>query len=222
MALFQRHLFIILLFISTAVSAQDKLLGKVMNFSDEPIVGALVFLDGVNTKMRTNERGYFEVTVPEGTKVVQILAKEYGLLSTEYNGSDKMNFVYLNYEADPEEVEKASIGYGNVARKDLTYSIQDLEIDDRDQAKGFNTVYDLIRARVSGVRVTDDNRIYIRGNTRLGTYSSPLFVVDGVIVDNIDFVIPNEVKDIDVLKDAAASIYGSRGANGVILITLKD
>ena len=206
---------------SISVSAQDTLLGKVMNFNDEPIVDALVYLDGILTDVKSNQRGYFQITIPEGTKVIQIISKKYGLLTTEYTGGEKMNFVYLNYEPDPEEVEKANIGYGNVARKNLTYSIQDLEVEDRDQATGFNTIYDLIRARVSGVTVTDDNRIYIRGKTNFGGYEDPLFVVNGVVVESIDFIIPSEVKDIDILKDAAASIYGSRGANGVILITLK-
>lgn len=208
--------------LSSSAWAQDKLLGKVVNFNDEPIGEALVYLDGVKTEAITNNRGYFEVIIPEGTKMIQILSKDYGLITTEYTGSSKMNFVYLNYETDAEEAEKASIGYGNVARKDLTYSIQDLEIGDRDQVKGFNSIYDLIRARVPGVLVTDDNRIYIRGSNTLQGYSDPLFVVDGTIVPAIDYILPSEVKDIDILKDAAASIYGSRGGNGVILITLKQ
>ena len=217
-----RYFLVVFLLLCTTISAQNKLLGKVMNFNDQPIPNAAVYLDGVNAETVTNQRGFFELVIPEGTKVIQIISKEYGLLTTEYTGSSKMNFVYLNYEADPEEVEKASIGYGNVARKDLTYSIQDLDIDDRDQVKGFNSVYDLIRARVPGVTVTDDNRIYIRGSNTLSPYSDPLFVVDGTIVPAIDYILPSEVKDIDILKDAAASIYGSRGANGVIIITLKQ
>ncbi|MBT8258777.1 MAG: TonB-dependent receptor plug domain-containing protein [Bacteroidia bacterium] len=217
-----RLILFLLLLGSVSVTAQNTLLGKVMNFNDEPIVNAAVYLDGQLTEIRSNQRGYFEIVVPEGTKLIQIISQGYGLLTTEYTGSSKMNFVYLNYEPEQEEVEKANIGYGNVARKNLTYSIQELEIDDRDQAKGFVNIYDLIRARASGVVVTDDNRIYVRGKTSIQGSSQPIFVVDGVIVESIDFVLPSEVKDIDVLKDAAASIYGSRGANGVILITLKN
>ena len=205
-----------------SVVAQNKLLGQVINFNDEPIVNAVVYLDDKKSDAVTNGRGYFEIMVPEGVKEINIFSEEYGLLSTPYNKNAKMNFVYLNYEADETEIEKASIGYGNVARKDLTYSIQKLDIDDRDQVKGFTTIYDLIRARVPGVRVTDDNRIIIRGQSTFNSGSNPLFVVDGIIVPAIDYVLPSEVKQIDVLKDAATSIYGSRGANGVILITLKD
>ena len=200
---------------------QNRLLGKVMDFNDNPIEGAVIFLDKEKTDAITNSRGFFEVMVPEGVKEINIISEEYGLLTSAYAGNPKMNFVYLNYEADPEEIEKASIGYGDVARKDLTYSIQNLKIEDRDQVKGFNTIYDLIRARVPGVVVTDNNRIYIRGSNTLSEYSDPLFVVDGTIVPAIDYILPSEVRAIDILKDAAASIYGSRGANGVILITLK-
>ncbi|MBT8289090.1 MAG: TonB-dependent receptor plug domain-containing protein [Flavobacteriaceae bacterium] len=207
---------------SSLLHSQTKLLGKVMNFNDQPVADAVVFLDGKKTEAVSNSRGFFEVMVPEGVKQINIISKKYGLLSTAYNGNAKMNFVYLNYEPEPEEIEKASIGYGDVARKDLTYSIQELEIGDRDQVKGFNTIYDLIRARVPGVLVTDGNRIYIRGSGSVGSYSDPLFVVNGTIVPAIDYILPSEVKGIDILKDAATSIYGSRGANGVIIITLKD
>ncbi len=206
----------------TAIMAQKKLIGKVIKFNDDPIPNAVVYLDKTKTDAVTNSRGFFEVMVPEGVKTINIISAEYGLLSTEYSGNDRMNFVYLNYEADKEEVEKASIGYGEVARKDLTYSIHDLEIGDRDQVKGFHNIYDLLRARVPGVLVTDNNRIYIRGSSTLQTYEPPLFVVNGTIVPAIDYILPSEVKEIDVLKDAAASIYGSRGAQGVILITLKQ
>ncbi len=208
--------------LTSALPAQNKMLGKVMNFNDEAIANAMVYLDGQKTGITTNERGYFEADIPEGTKVIQVLSEEYGLITTEYTGSSKMNFVYLNYETDAEEAKKASIGYGNVARKDLTYSIQYLDIGDRDQVKGFNNIYDLIRNRVPGVLVTDDNRIYIRGKSSLQAYSDPLFVVDGTIVPAIDYILPSEVKNIDVLKDVATSIYGSRATNGVILITLKQ
>lgn len=208
--------------LTSALPAQNKMLGKVMNFNDEAIANAMVYLDGQKTGITTNERGYFEADIPEGTKVIQVLSEEYGLITTEYTGSSRMNFVYLNYETDAEEAKKASIGYGNVARKDLTYSIQYLDIGDRDQVKGFNNIYDLIRNRVPGVLVTDDNRIYIRGKSSLQAYSDPLFVVDGTIVPAIDYILPSEVKNIDVLKDVATSIYGSRATNGVILITLKQ
>ena len=218
--------FFAILFLSVGIQlgfSQKKLTGKVMKMNNEPIANALVYLDDKDSGMVTNQRGYFQVDVPDGTKEINIIAPQLGLLSTPYAGNERMNFVYLNYEPDQEEAEKASIGYGEVAREDLTYSIQKLEIGDRDQVKGFNNIYDLIRARVPGVLVTENNRIYIRGASSIRDMNNtPLFVVNGTIVPAIDYILPSEVKNIDILKDAAASIYGSRGANGVILITLKD
>jgi TonB-dependent SusC/RagA subfamily outer membrane receptor len=86
---------------------------------------------------------------------------------------------------------------------------------------GYNNIYDYMRGKLPGVRVTNDNKIIIRGLNSLKLTSDPLFVVDGAIVSNIDYINLNEIKNISVLKDASASIYGSRGTNGVILINLK-
>ncbi len=90
------------------------------------------------------------------------------------------------------------------------------------QAYAYENIYDLIRGRLGGVFVTDNNRIIIRGPISLSQSSTPLFVVDGNIVYSIDHIFPRDVKDISVLKGAAASIYGSRGAGGVIQITTKN
>lgn len=85
----------------------------------------------------------------------------------------------------------------------------------------FRTIYDMMRGRIAGVVVQQDNTIIVRGINSIRNNSEPLFIVDGNFVQSIDFVVPNEVKSITVLKDAEASIYGSRGASGVIVIKLK-
>jgi TonB-dependent SusC/RagA subfamily outer membrane receptor len=79
----------------------------------------------------------------------------------------------------------------------------------------------MMRGRIAGVTVQQDNTIIIRGINSIRNNSEPLFVVDGNVVSSIDFIVPNEVLSINVLKDADASIYGSRGSSGVIVIKLK-
>jgi TonB-dependent SusC/RagA subfamily outer membrane receptor len=74
---------------------------------------------------------------------------------------------------------------------------------------------------LAGVTVSRDNKISIRGVSSLRNIGDPLFVVDGIIVSSIDYIFPNNVKSVSVLKDAAASIYGAQGGNGVILIKTK-
>ena len=80
----------------------------------------------------------------------------------------------------------------------------------------------MIRSRLSGVTVSKNNIIAIRGVNSINNISEPLFVVDGFIVSSIDYIAPMNVKSVSVLKDGAAAIYGSRASSGVILITTKQ
>jgi TonB-dependent SusC/RagA subfamily outer membrane receptor len=86
----------------------------------------------------------------------------------------------------------------------------------------YNTIYDMIRGRLAGVTVSRDNKISIRGVSSIRNISEPLFVVDGMIVSSIDYIVPNNVKEISVLKDGAAAIYGSQASAGVIIIKTKQ
>ena len=84
----------------------------------------------------------------------------------------------------------------------------------------YRDIYEMIQGKCAGVQVTGRS-ITIRGKNSINLSTEPLFVVDGVAVEDVSHINPREVKNITVLKDSAASIYGVRGANGVILITLK-
>jgi len=207
------------LFICFAVCAQNKIVGKVVNFKKEPVVDAKVYLDDKLTEATINIRGYFEVEIPEGVSQINIYSPTYGLLSTEYSGESNLSFIYL--EPKKTEKEKISVGYGQVDRESLTYAVDKMDTEEDVTINGYNNIYDYMRGKLPGVRVTNDNKIIIRGVNSLELSSDPLFVVDGAIVSNIDYINLNEIKNISVLKDASASIYGSRGTNGVILINLK-
>lgn len=216
-------LFTFFVLVFSISNGQTKLLGKVSDSKQEAVEGALIYLDSINSGMKTNNRGYFEVMVPDGVKEINVYSSVYGLLSTPYNGESILNFMFLNAETPKFESSESDSGYGKVSNKDLGYSVGKVDVEAQpEEAIGYNTIYDFIRARVAGVRVTDTNQIIIRGRNSINSSSDPLFVVDGTIVVNIDFINPMDVKEITVLKDAAAAIYGSRGANGVIKITLKN
>lgn len=207
------------LFICFTVCAQNKIVGKVVNFKKEPVVDAKVYLDDKLTEATINIRGYFEVEIPEGVSQINIYSPTYGLLSTEYSGESNLSFIFL--EPKETEKEKVSIGYGQADRESLTYAVDKMNTEEDVTVNGYNNIYDYMRGKLPGVRVTNDNKIIIRGLNSLELTSDPLFVVDGAIVSNIDYINLNEIKNISVLKDASASIYGSRGTNGVILINLK-
>ena len=108
-------------------------------------------------------------------------------------------------------------GYESLPAESLTTSVSVVEGDD---IVPYKDIYEMIKGKCVGVMVTGHS-ITIRGKGSINCPTEPLFVVDGVAVEDVSFINPREVKSISVLKDASASIYGVRGANGVILINLK-
>lgn len=201
------------------IGAQNKFIGKVINNKKEPVVDAKVYLDDQLTEATVNARGYFEVEIPEDVKEINVYSPVYGLLSTAYSGEPNLSFIFL--EPPKEEKEQISVGYGEVDRETLTFAVAKIDTEKDISIKAYSNIYDYMRGRLPGVRVTNDNKIIIRGINSLTLSSDPLFVVNGAIVDNIDFINVNDIREISVLKDASASIYGSRGTNGVILISMK-
>ena len=116
-----------------------------------------------------------------------------------------------------EPQEEVNIGYGTAPRDQLTTSVSSVKIDEN---VPYTNIYEMIQGKCAGV-VVRGTSIQIRGIGSINLSTEPLFVVDGIEVNDVSHIHPRDVKDIQVLKDSAASIYGSRGANGVILITLK-
>ena len=121
------------------------------------------------------------------------------------------------------EDDSVYVGYGYVKKKNLTTSVSKVEVTDI-QIKGYTSIGDYLKGRVAGLQVMKVGNGYkylIRGISSLNAPTDPLFIVDGVEVSDIDFVSPNDVATVEVLKDASASIYGNRWACGVIIITTK-
>ena len=116
--------------------------------------------------------------------------------------------------------EIVDVGYSTIARNALTSSQSTVELDENDSCP-YQNIYQMIEGRCSGVRVQGE-KVIIRGVSTMNASTDPLFVVDGSPVVSIAHINPRDVKNIEVLKDAGScAIYGLRGANGVILITLK-
>ncbi len=195
------------LFLATSFSnAQSIVTGKVLTHKNKAVLGAELYLDTIATNIVTNKFGEYSLVVPEQVKTLKVHSKKYGWLSSAYVKETKMDFMYL----DTDLIEDKSLTPPNGLKpeKDKT-------------AVTYRTIYDMMRGRIAGVVVQQDNTIIIRGVNSIKNNSEPLFVVDGNVVSSIDYIVPNEVKSISVLKDAEASIYGSRGASGVIIIKLK-
>ena len=125
--------------------------------------------------------------------------------------------------------EVVVVGYGTMKKSDVTGSISTAKGDDLVKNQSFSAL-DNLRGKVSGVNIFSNssqpgaysNRVVIRGIATINSSSNPLYVVDGVVMENFDLVNPNDIESMEVLKDAsAAAIYGARGANGVIMVTTK-
>ena len=124
---------------------------------------------------------------------------------------------YIPDGTDPGE-EEVNLGYQKVKKKDSTSSTSSLKVT---RGSGYTNIYEYLQGRVAGVEVNGTN-IRIRGERSLNGSNEPLILVDGIETSDISYISPDEVESIDVLKDASsAAMYGSRGANGVILITLR-
>lgn len=121
------------------------------------------------------------------------------------------------------EEDSVNVGYGYTKRKHLTTSVSRVKVDNKD-VQGFTNIAEYLQGRVPGLSVIKQGASYkflIRGISSVNSSTDPLLVVNGQVVNNIDYLNPNDIKSVEVLKDASASIYGSRGACGVILITTK-
>lgn len=115
---------------------------------------------------------------------------------------------------------EVNLGYATTTSSKNTYAVSTVKVRDIDGIV-YNNMIDYLVGRIPGLTVTSDGKIRIRGVNSINSPTDPLIVVDGVETNDINSISPHDVAKVDVLKDASAAIYGSRGANGVILITLK-
>lgn len=127
------------------------------------------------------------------------------------------NKVLKHSDGNDRQENTINIGYGTIDEKDLTTSVSSLKVDN---PSGFSDIYDYLKGRVAGITVQGTN-IRIRGSRSVLGDNEPLILVDGLEMSDVSSISPDTIDSIEVLKDASTAIYGARGANGVILITLK-
>lgn len=126
----------------------------------------------------------------------------------------------------PPSEDNIQVGYGTVDRKDLTYSVGHVEVN-QNEVGNYGDIWEYLRGRLPGVVIGpasggETPSITIRGESSLNASNEPLILLDGSEVGDISFLNPNDVASVSVLKDGAAAMYGSRGANGVIILTTKS
>ncbi len=210
--------------IQNAQIQKKEITGQVRTETGNPVKGALLFVDSTPTVSKTNRKGNYDIKIKHDTDIIAVYSESHGSEEALYLGQDTINFVLSgSYNATvtipQEEEEYIDIGYGRVKRDNLTTSVGSVSKEKINQPH-YNNIYSMIQGEVPGVTVSGE-RILIRGIHSINASSEPLFVVDGVRVTSISYINPRDVESINILKGAAASIYGVNGANGVILINMK-
>jgi TonB-dependent starch-binding outer membrane protein SusC len=197
--------------------------GKVTDAKHSPVEGAVIFIDKVKTNSVTDQQGYYKVKVNPAAKEILVFTLLYGASEELISGRTSIDFILSGNSS--EKKTKDTIGAGksdnisNGASDKKNVPPQFGVIDaQKTEFAGYQNIYEMIRGRIPGVQVTG-NSIKVMGSSSLNISTEPIFVVDGVIVNGIDDISPQDVKSIEVLKGPAASVYGMRGANGVIVIT---
>ena len=212
------------LFASTLAFAQVKVSGTVTGSDGEPLPGASIIIKGAQSGTVADFDGSYELgNVPRGSTLTYSFL---GFLSKdiEVGNETTINVVLQENAAALDEV--VVVGYGTQSREGLTTSISSVSSEDL-TAIPVSSVEEALEGRAAGVQVRsggsagERTQVSIRGLNTFGD-GSPLFVVDGVFVNDLTEINPASIEKVDVLKDAAASaIYGSRGSNGVVIITTK-
>jgi len=186
-----------------------------------------MIIDGESTGVQTRKNGTYKLKIKPDTRSIGAYTTNMGSVVTLYDGLSVIDLVLdgrdmmPGYNPETPDGEKEiDVGYATVKKRNLTTDVGYIN-GQADENSGYTNIYDMIRGKVPGVQVTG-NKITIRGINSLMLSTDPLFVVDGIVVSSIDNINPRDVKSISVLKGSDASIYGSRGAGGVILITLID
>lgn len=233
-------------FLSPSFGQNKTITGKITDSKDgTPLVGVTVQVKGSGAGTTTNTTGEFSLSVPSSARTLVVSTVGYESQEVPID-SDHLNITMVATNANLEEV--VVVGYGTARKKDLTGAVA--SVKEKDFNKGVITAPDqLIQGKAAGVLVINNTgqpggstTIRVRGSSSIRSGNQPLFVIDGIPLSGgssrpgtggggnygsdggnpLNFINPNDIESMEILKDASATaIYGSRGANGVIIITTK-
>ena len=217
--------FVFFLLCSTVMLAQNKVSGTVLDATGEPLIGVSVLEAGTSNGVVTDFDGNFTLTVKQGAKIT------FSYVGYNAQTLPAANGMKVTLEEDNKVLnEVVVVGYGTMRRKDVTSSITTVQAKDLNKGV-FSDPASMLQGKVAGLVVTstgDPNgspSITLRGasSLRSGAAMQPYYVIDGIPGVDPSMVAPDDIESIDVLRDATATaIYGSKAANGVIIITTKS
>ena len=208
---------------------QQQITGKVVDENDVPLLGVTILFEGTSVGTTTDFDGNYSVTVPENATTLVVSFVGYRTQRIDINVQDVINVKLEPGTSKLDEV--VVVGYGTQQRKDITGSIASIEAD-QIESRPITTIEEGLQGLVPGLNIAQRasspgelGTVSIRGLGSITAGTQPLWVVDGFPTDqrNAQSINPADIESVNVLKDASSTaIYGSRGANGVIIITTKS
>ena len=200
--------------------------GTVKDAAGEPVIGASVVVKGTTNGIITDFDGNFSLSNVNKGDIIQVSFVDYQTVEVAWNGQA----LNITLQDDTQALDElVVVGYGVMRKSDVTGSISVAKGEDMVKAQNFSAL-DNLRGKAAGVNIFSNSsqpgaqasRVIIRGQATINASSEPLYIVDGVAMENFHLINPNDIESMEVLKDASATaIYGARGANGVIMVTTK-
>ncbi|HWJ29701.1 MAG TPA: SusC/RagA family TonB-linked outer membrane protein, partial [Flavisolibacter sp.] len=219
---------ILVLFFSVSLFAQQRTVsGKVSDQEgNQPMGGVSINVKGTTINTVTNAEGKFSINVPSDKSVLLFTYVGYGTEEVKVGNLSTINVTLSSTNKKMDEV--VVIGYGTVKKRDLTGSVSSVKASDIVKSPTSNPL-EAIQGMVPGMDITRTSgkagagmNVQIRGTRTINGSSEPLYIIDGIQGGNISTLNPSDIESIDVLKDASSTaIYGSQGANGVVIVTTK-
>ncbi len=233
--------------VTELAQAKQNVTGKVVDESNMPLPGVAVLVKGTTTGIITDFDGNYALDVPEGGEILVFSFVGFQTQEVVIGNRSVINVQLVEDVLQLEEV--VAVGYGIQRKSDLTGATNRLTEDDMNKSVATSPM-EMMQGRISGVNITQNSgepgsgmTVRIRGSHSIRSGQEPLYVIDGIPLDNADitpnggtaagideaanknpisFLNPEDIESIDILKDASSTaIYGARGANGVVLITTK-
>lgn len=210
--------------LSASIFAQQKVSGTVKDANGEPIIGVNIMLNGKSVAV-TDLNGKYTISGAKSGSKIEFSYIGFEKQAVKVGNNDIIDIV-LN-EDDVQLDEVVVVGYGTMKRNDLTGAVGSVDTKQLN-AKGATSVLENLQGSVPGVNITraggrtsGNIEIEIRGKNSISS-QSPIYVVDGIVCSNIDFLNPQDIERVDILKDASSTaIYGSRATAGVVMVTTK-
>lgn len=214
---------IFLVFISTLMlfGQEKKIQGRVTTFDSIPLINARIEVKSTKEVVHSDTLGLFTLKCAMKDKL-KVTAEGFVRQNVRIKENTKFVLVNLRLMSNPESRELA-VGYGHVKDAEKLYAISHVNENEMDFSK-YSDIYDIISEQFSSTAmVQTDGEIVIRGAPVMGGSNAALLILDGRQIDAADFanINPSSIATINILKDASAAVYGSRGGNGVVIVETK-